>query len=47
MRLQQSRSAALMEAAGMRQTMIGVANKSSDKIETPSLKADLIRLWKV
>jgi hypothetical protein len=47
MRLQQPRSAALMEAAGMTQAMIGVANKSSDKIETPSLKADLICLWKV
>jgi hypothetical protein len=47
MRLQQSRSAALMEAVGMRQAIIGVANKSSDKIEAPNLKADLIRLWKV
>jgi hypothetical protein len=47
MRLQQSRSAAVIEAAGMRQAIIGVANKSSDSIETPALKTDLIRLCKV
>jgi hypothetical protein len=36
-----------MLAAGMRQAMIGVANKRSDSIETPALKAGLIRLTKV
>jgi len=44
MRLQQSRSAAVMEAAGMRQAMIGVANRRSDSIEIPALKAGFIRL---
>jgi len=44
MRLQQSRSAAVMEAAGMRQAMIGIANRSRDNIETPALKTGLIRL---
>jgi hypothetical protein len=46
MRLQQSRSASVI-AAGTRQAMIGVANKSSDKSEMPILPIRLIGLGKV
>ena len=46
-RLQHSRSEAVMEAAGMRQSMMGVASNTSESNETPNLKADLIRPKKV
>jgi hypothetical protein len=37
MRLQQSRSAAVIAIAGSAQAMIGAANSSSDNSETPTL----------
>src|SRR6478672_5514799 len=42
MRLQHSRSSALIAIAGKTQAMIGTAKSSSDKSETPSLTTDLI-----
>ena len=47
MRLQQSRSASVIAAAGTRHAMIGVANKNSDKSETPILPIPFIGLGKV
>jgi hypothetical protein len=47
MRLQQSRSASVIAAAGTRHAMIGVANKRSDKSETPILPIRFIGLRKV
>ena len=43
MRLQQSRSAAVISAAGMRHAMIGAANRRSDSNETPTLPNGFIR----
>jgi hypothetical protein len=47
MRLQQSRSAEVIAAAGTRHAMIGVANRRSDNNETPTLPNGFIRLKKV
>jgi len=47
MRLQQSRSPSVIAAAGTRHAMIGVANKSSDKSETPILPIRFIAQDKV
>lgn len=46
MRLQQSRSAAVIAAAGMTQAIIGVASRTSDKTETATLQTGLIALGK-
>jgi len=47
MRFQQSRSASVIAAAGTRHAIIGGANKSSDKSETPILPIRFISLGKV
>jgi hypothetical protein len=47
MRLQQSRSDAVIAAAGTRHAIIGVANIRSDSNETPTLPNGFIRLKKV
>jgi len=44
MRLQQSRSAAVIAIAGMRQAIIGVANTRSNSNETPTLLIGFICL---
>ena len=46
MRLQQSRSAAVIAIAGMRQAIIGFANTSSNSNETPTLPIGFICLEK-
>ena len=46
MRLQQSRSAAVIAIAGMRQAIIGVANTRSNSNETPTLPIGFICLEK-
>jgi hypothetical protein len=47
MRLQQSRSAAVIAIAGSAQAMIGAANSSSDNNETTTLPTGFIALSKV
>lgn len=42
MRLQHSRSAAVISAAGCAQAMIGIANIQSDRIDTPTLLTSFI-----
>lgn len=46
MRLQQSRSAAVIAAAGMTHAIIGVASRTSDSTETPTLPTGFIALRK-
>src|SRR5438309_417389 len=46
MRLQQSRSAAVIANAGMTHAIIGIASRTSDSTETPTLPTGFIALRK-